>query len=291
MDRSRPEENPNRHSGKPTRIDAIGPEPDEPTRPTGAPCEDCGQNVDPVWLPISKQPRWHVPRLCARCAEIEHRVQEAERRRKLAQGTLQERIRRAGLASPHRAARTFERFERLPGAETALARAQDFARRMSEDPGAVTTGLLFVGVNPKEPNGCGKTHLALAILHQVLASDVARSGLFVQFADYLDALKRSFGASAENGGSPEWVRYAMFEVELLVLDDIGSAASSRGGWDAEEMCRLLNHRIEMGRPIVATADVGPEELGAKLGRRAVSRLYEACEVVRIEAGDYRRPRS
>ena len=286
-----PERKPRRRSGELTRLDAVGPEPDESSRPEAGACAECGREVGPVWLPISKQPRWHVPRLCARCAEIEHWAQEAERRRKLAQRTLQERIRRAGLGSPHRAARTFERFERLPGTEAALARAQEFARRMSEDPGAVTTGLLFVGVNPTEPNGCGKTHLALAILHQVLASDVARSGLFVQFADYLDALKRSFGASAENGGSPEWVRYAMFEVELLVLDDIGSAASSRGGWDSEEMCRLLNHRIEMGRPIIATADVGPEELGAKLGRRAVSRLYEACEVVRIEAGDYRRPRA
>jgi len=286
-----PERKPKRRSGELTRLDAVGPPPDEATRPEAGACAECGRDVEAVWLPISKRPRWHAPRLCDNCAEIERRAQEAERRRKLAQRTLQERIRRAGLASPHRAARTFERFERVPGTETALARAAEFARRMSEDPDAVTTGMLFVGVNAKEPNGCGKTHLALAILHEVLASDVARTGLFVQFADYLDALKRSFGAGTEDGGSPEWVRYAMFEVELLVLDDIGSAATSRGGWDSEEMCRLLNHRIEMGRPIIATADVGPEELAAKLGRRVVSRLYEACEVVRIEAGDYRMPRS
>jgi DNA replication protein DnaC len=151
-------------------------------------------------------------------------------------------------------------------------------------PGEVHQGLLFSGVN-----GCGKTHLATAILHEVLGSDVARSGLFIGFSDYLEALRRSFRRSeGEDAGAPEWVRYSMFQVELLVLDDIGAGGSSRGGWDSEEMHRLLCHRVEAGRPIIATADVGADELAQRLGQRVVSRLYEACQVVSIEAGDFRR---
>jgi len=273
-----------RRGGEPTRLGEILPQPDETTRPVAGLCAECGGQVEPIWLPVTKRPRWFVSDLCKACAETRAQKQEQERHRKRAEETLRERIRRAGLGSPHRASRTFGTFEQVAGTELALARARMFAARMSDVPDMVHRGLLFVGLN-----GCGKTHLALGILHEVMASDIARSGLFVEFADYLAALRRSFRrATGDDSEDPEWVRYAMFEVELLVLDDIGAAASSRAGWDAEEMCRLLNHRIEAGRPIVATADVGPEELADRLGQRVVSRLYEACEMVKIEAGDYRR---
>mgnify|MGYP001560619422 CR=1 FL=1 len=271
-----------RRTGSLTRIgDQLPP-------PRGL-CSQCQGVVEPVWLPMPQRPRWIVAELCPACAELRFTEHEQERRRKRAEQTLRDRIARAGLASPHRAGRTFATFRSVDGAREATTVAQLFARRMSEAPGQVHRGLLFASANPTEPNGCGKTHLALAILHEVLGSDVARSGLFVEFADYLEALKRSFRRSAGDvSEDPEWVRWSMFQVELLVLDDIGAAASSRGGWDTEEMCRLLNHRIEQGRPIVATADLGPDELADRLGRRVVSRLYEACEMVRIEAGDYRR---
>jgi len=276
-----------RTTGDLTHIAETAGAPDEASRPDAAPCARCGETVCPVWLLTPRAPRWHVPRLCRECQAAEVAEREAERRQRVAREALHERIRAAGLASPHRSSRTFATFRRLTGTEEALDRAGEFARVMSADPSSISRGLFFIGVHPTERNGCGKTHLALAILHEVLASDTTRTGLFVEFADYLDALRRSFGAS---DSAPEWVRSAMFRVDLLVLDDIGAAAASRVGWDSEEMRRLLNHRIEAGRPIITTADVGPDELAGRLGQRIVSRLYEACEIVRVRAGDYRRRR-
>ena len=286
---ARPGQSSRGHAGSLTHIGAASP-PDLGTRPEAGVCAQCGGEVQPFWLPIPKRPRWCVAECCPSCAETQEILRQLVRRREQAERTLRDRIARAGLGSPYRASRTFATFRPVPGTERAMAAAAAFARQMVEAPGGVRRGLLFSGAHPSEPNGCGKTHLALAILHEVLGSDVARSGLFVQFADYLDALRRSFRrAETEEAHAPEWVRFSMYEVELLVLDDIASAAVGRTGWQAEEICRLLNHRIEHGRPIVATTDVGPDELADRLGKRVVSRLYEACEIVPIDAGDYRRP--
>lgn len=270
--------------GRLTRVGDSLAAPDPSTRPEAGLCEYCGRGIEPLWLPISRRPRWHINRLCPGCAEGQRLQQEAEARALRAQLYLRERIQKAGLASPHRATRTFESFALVEGTEAALGIATRLAQRMIEGPGEPRRGLLFCGTN-----GCGKTHLALAILHRVIESDAARSGLFLEFADYLGTLRRSFSRPAEEeAADPDWLRWAMFEVELLVLDDIGAAAASRGGWDAEEMCRLLNRRIESGLPLIATTDLGADELTDRLGARVVSRLYEACDMVRIEAGDYRR---
>lgn len=273
-----------RQPGRLTRVGDCLPAPEPSTRPEPGVCEFCGREIEPIWLPISKRPRWHVARLCVGCSEGELLQGQVEADRRRAQEHLRERIQRAGLATPFRASRTFETFRVVEGTAEAVRITSRFTQRVGEDLREVRRGLLLCGTN-----GCGKTHLALAILHRVLESGAARTVLFVEFAEYLDLLKRSFHRPPEDeAAAPEWLRWAMFEVDLLAIDDIGAAAASRGGWDSEEMCRLLNRRIEAGRPLIATTDVGADELANKLGPRVVSRLYEACDMVRIEAGDYRK---
>jgi len=285
MEVAMPQRSP-RRPGDMTRIGDLLPAPDMDARPADGACQDCGVATEPVWLPTAVSGNWHLPSLCPACAEARRQERESRERREREQQRLQDRIRRAGLASPYRASRRFETFRQVAGTEQALAAAQAFAVAMGQEP-RPHKGLLLVGSHQQEPNGCGKTHLALAILHQVFEANPARAVLFVEFADYLGALKRSFSNDRAEGNT-DWVRGAMFSVDLLVLDDIGAAANSRGGWDTEEMCRLLNHRIECGLPIVATVDLGPEEMRERLGGRVVSRLYEACEMVPIKAGDYRK---
>ncbi len=87
---------------------------------------------------------------------------------------------------------------------------------------------------------------------------------------------------------PESLRETVVSVGLLVLDDLGAARRTGGEWDSEELVRVLNRRIESGLPLIATADLSPDQMADRLGARVVDRLYEACRVVPIECGSYRR---
>lgn len=267
------------------RIGAVvGPPPGAPPKPDAQPCYRCQQLVEAMWLAVGKA-HWHQPLLCSTCQRESDAAARADRREADRRRWLAERIERAGLGTVRRE-KTFAGFLDRPGTKDATRAAREFARTFSVDE-SPRRGLLFVGMN-----GSGKSHLATAILNQVLDANHTMSGLFVEFAEYLLALRDAF-AALEADVTAGSLRHLMATVDLLVLDDLGAAASRRGGWDSEEMVRLLNAREIRGAPLVATADVDADELGKLLGSRVVSRLYGMCEVVpmadgTVEATDFRR---
>lgn len=253
-----------------------------PPMPSPGVCTLCGEPVMPVWLgKLSTRLGWHRPTRCKACAEQEHRASEEQRREQERLARLQERARRAAL-TPERRGKSFDTWRPRPGLETPLQEAREYAACWQSEP-RPTRGLLFVGTN-----GAGKSHLALAVLNEVLTTTTA-TGLFVEVADYLAALRASFAGLP--GHDADDLRRMMREVDLLVLDDIGAAnipSGERGDWIREELTRLLNHREAHGRPVLMTADVGRDDLTARLGKRIVSRIFGACQVVPFpEVPDYR----
>jgi DNA replication protein DnaC len=135
-------------------------------------------------------------------------------------------------------------------------------------------------------NGAGKTHLALAVLNQLLDGG-EHLGLFIELADYLAALRASFGSQERD---TDELRDLAAQVDFLVLDDVGAAAireGEAGDWVREELVRLLNRRLAHRLPLIVTTDQPRHELERRLGRRVVSRLYEACRMVVLTATDFR----
>lgn len=260
----------------------LTPPADAPPKPDSVPC-GCGAMVEAQWWP-GKPPRWIRAATCATClkrAEQGRRRQRAEAER---QRCLRERLKRAGLDGVRRR-QTFRAFRPVPGTTSALAAAQAFSACEK----LPHRGLLFVGTN-----GAGKTLLATAILNAALDRDLRLTGAFVTFAGYLRRLRAAF-SDPERAGDAESLRLLMESVDLLVVDDLGAAAKRRGGWDAEELVGVLDARDAAGRPLIATTDLGGEELEEHLGPRVVSRLYGMCRIVPmadgdVEAQDYRRRR-
>src|SRR6476619_5471123 len=163
--------------------------------------------------------------------------------------------------------------------EQAVAKARHVA-----DSFPVSRGLLFEG----QP-GVGKTHLAVAVLKQVIETAGVR-GLFYDTRDLLRVIRSTYDPSIRTT-ELEVLRPVM-TADLLVLDDLGAEKTSE--WVEETMNLIVNTRYNERRLTIFTSnypdipdETEPNSLLFRIGFRMRSRLHEMCEFVVMDAADYR----
>jgi DNA replication protein DnaC len=160
-------------------------------------------------------------------------------------------------------------------------------------------GLLFIG----EP-GTGKTHLAVAVLLRLIGHGF--EGVFVDYQQLLDRIRASYDPAS--GESPREAYEEALDVEILLLDDIGSHRVS--DWVEDTITSIVTHRCNQRKPTIITTNVADPEMGGrlverlpegaparydvkatlaeKIGMRARSRLFEMCKVIHMpKVGDFR----
>jgi DNA replication protein DnaC len=158
---------------------------------------------------------------------------------------------------------------RVPGVQEAYEECVAYARNPDG-------WLLLVGAN-----GCGKTHLAVAIANQCL--DRGSVVLFSVVPDLLDHLRAAFAPDANEVYDQLFAK--MREAEVLILDDLGAQQSSP--WANEKLFQIFNYRYNLGMPTVITAN--PRGLQG-IDERIRSRLSDNSLVTAItfnHARDYR----
>jgi DNA replication protein DnaC len=169
----------------------------------------------------------------------------------------------------------------------ALVSAKRIAREFVDSYPVVESGLLFVG-----PAGRGKTHLACAILSELVVTKGV-SALYADFSDLLLRIQTSFRSDADTSKETVLTPYA--EAELLVLDELG--ASKPHAWVLDVLYNLLNTRYNRKRITIATSNFEDEpdaasgereKLEDRIGYRLRSRLYEMCTLVPLRGKDYRK---
>src|SRR5437016_1612407 len=145
-------------------------------------------------------------------------------------------------------------------------------------------GLLFTGAV-----GVGKTHLAVAVLQELIARYQVR-GLFYQFGSLLRQIQDSY--NAVSGTSELRVLEPVFKADVLVLDELG--ASKPTDWVRDTMMQIINTRYNDKRLTIFTTNYSDvrsndklEILEDRVGSALRSRLYEMCKTVIIEGEDYR----
>jgi DNA replication protein DnaC len=132
--------------------------------------------------------------------------------------------------------------------------------------------------------GTGKTHLACAILSQVIAAGY--SGRILSASDVLRLIRAADSPAARQ------TELDVFETltspDLLVLDEVGVAVGSAGECRAM-LFDVLNGRYGAMRPTVLVGCLTVAELATYLGKRVVERLTELGSVtVPFTWASYRR---
>ncbi len=123
--------------------------------------------------------------------------------------------------------------------------------------------LVFMGVT-----GCGKTHLAAAIVnyrHQ--AGQPAR---FVVVAEFLDHLRSAF--NPESKVSFDQLFESVKKAPLLVLDDFGEQTTTP--WVREKLYQVINYRYNARLPTVITTRLSLEEIFKQIEGSISSRLVD-----------------
>ncbi len=173
---------------------------------------------------------------------------------------------------------TFENFDKrvnLPkeqrdNLESAYNLALEFAKSPAD-------WLIFAGVN-----GCGKTHLAAAIVNY--RYKLGKSALFIVVPDFLDHLRSTF--SPDSKVSYDQVFENVRNAELLVLDDFGEQAGTP--WAQEKLYQVINHRYNARLATVITTSCSLDELEGRVSSRLSD--HKLSTAFDIMAPDYRTDR-
>lgn len=139
-----------------------------------------------------------------------------------------------------------------------------------------TSGIYFTG----KP-GVGKTHLAISILKEWLHE--GRAGTFVTLPTLMQSLRKGI----DDRDLDKRIEIIQ-NIDLLVLDDFGTEKVTE--WTSEQLFIIVNERYINDKKTIVTSNLTMEQAEKRLeggGERICSRLMGMCDVVAIEASDYR----
>src|SRR6266566_1639428 len=234
---------------------------------------------------------------CTECQGTGWKPVEADGVRRVARCTCRETERAAQLLAQARIPRRYEhcalenfdiRKDKKGSANRSLEAAKLWAERFVEEY-PTDFGLLFVG-----PTGVGKTHLAVAVLRELITTKSAEC-LFYDFRDLLKIIQDSYNPISQT--SELRVLQPVLDIEVLLLDEM--AALNPSDWVKETLAYIINSRYNQKKVTLITTTIPREAESAQrqsvapsgesipnfeltlaqLGATLLSRLYEMCKLV------------
>jgi DNA replication protein DnaC len=151
-----------------------------------------------------------------------------------------------------------------------LKEALRLAREFAELP---DSWLVFQGVN-----GCGKTHLAAAIVNYRYREN--QPAMFIVVPDFLDHLRSTF--SPESRISYDRLFEGVKNSPLLILDDFGKQTTTP--WAQEKLYQVINYRYNARLPMVVTMNCSTDELDSPILSRFIDPMISL--IFHIEAPNY-----
>ncbi len=127
--------------------------------------------------------------------------------------------------------------------------------------------------------GCGKTHLAAAIVNY--RYQAKKSARFVVVPEFLDHLRSTF--SPESKVSYDQLFESVKNAPLLILDDFGEQSTTP--WAQEKLYQVINYRYNARLATVITTRCAIEELDSPVGSRLVD--HKISTFWNMNVPDYR----
>ncbi|MDD5126756.1 MAG: ATP-binding protein [Dehalococcoidales bacterium] len=164
-----------------------------------------------------------------------------------------------------------ERVNLLPEQRENLEAAKRLAFEFARTPEG---WLVFQGVN-----GCGKTHLAAAIINYQYEAD--RPAMFQVVPELLDHLRYAF--SPDSKVSYDQLFESVKTAPLLVLDDFGEQSSTP--WAQEKLYQIINYRYNARLATIITTTCSLDKIETRVASRLIDPKLSTFFV--ILAPDYR----
>jgi DNA replication protein DnaC len=131
--------------------------------------------------------------------------------------------------------------------------------------------------------GCGKTHLAVAMMRECRVS--ALGALFITAPELLLRIRTAFSPNTTETEDEIIRHYA--DIELLVIDDLGAEKTSE--YSITTLYLIIDRRNRELRKTIVTTNLTLQEIEETLGARMASRLAD-MKVIKINMPDYRKNR-
>jgi len=215
---------------------------------------------------------------CGKCAE--QRQQEAIQLEEARENTrVTAMYDRAGLPKRYRDV-GFKNFTASSNSQRAALEVTQAFRREFDEKMRTGAFLIFQG-----PPGTGKTHLACALMRNLLHDGA--SCLYVSAIDAIRMLREGWRRDSDE--SELDILKALARYDLLVLDEIGVQFAT----DAEriQMFDILNRRYADLRPTVLITNLKVPEIEETLGERVFDRFREVATVVTFDWPSFRGKRA
>lgn len=248
-----------------TDSSSIKPEPKE--------CKGCGKTIEPKKL----FGRWlEQPNCCYECEKdrkTKEYMDEIEQHKKKKQLEKIEQMFKQSKLGERFKKRNFNSFKVNDDNKKAYQMSKKYVdefEKFKEE----GRGILFFG-----NYGTGKTHLAAAILQEVIAEGY--TGIFMSVPELISKIRASWSNETNEGDMIDIIS----EADLVVMDDLG--AENTKDWIKERLFVIINRRYEAMLPTIFTTNCNMEELNHKAGGRIHSRLMEMCKGVKLTGDDYR----
>jgi DNA replication protein DnaC len=164
-----------------------------------------------------------------------------------------------------------DRLNLPPDERDNLSRAYQVAHDFARSPEG---WLILQGVT-----GCGKTHLASAIINYRYQAGLP--ALFVVVPEFLDHLRSAFSPDAKVSYDELFDRVKT--TAFLVLDDFGEQATTP--WAQEKLYQVISYRYNARLPTVVTTRSSLEEIEAPISSRFIDHQFSM--VFNVTAPDYR----